>query len=64
MSAATPKARKYLTIPVLMSNGKRKNFMIKTITDNNTFTVGSYKGTTATVTRQTPATKNGTPFID
>ena len=63
MSASTPKVRKYLTIPVLLSNGKRKNLMIKTVTNQSAVTVGTTKGTTASVTRQTPATKNGTPFI-
>jgi hypothetical protein len=63
MSASTPKVRKYLTIPVLLSNGKRKNLMIKTVTSQTAVTVGTFKGTTVAVTRQTPATKNGTPFI-
>jgi len=64
MSIKSTKLRKYLTVPVLLSSGKLKYLLVKTITDQNTFTVGTYKGTTATVTRQTPSTKNGTVFID
>ena len=63
MSVATPKVRKYLTIPVLLSNGKRKNLMIKTVTSQTAVVVSTLKGTTVSVTCQTPATKNGTPFI-